>query len=488
MDQPSGSFSCIAVDMGASSIRIMLGTLDSRGLSHLEVHRMANGTLFFEGHDRWDMGLIVQEITRGLEKAWKLSGGAATSIGIDSWGVDFVLLDAQGKLTDQPVAYRDKRTEGMQGEWKKMMPEMETFRRTGINFYLFNTLFQMLALKDSEEIGRTTSILFLPCYISYLLTGEARNELTIASTSQMLAVEGDRWDPEILQMLEVKEEQLGRIVNPGTRLGKIRIPGLEETELTGVAVCGHDTACVVAAIPVEHPDYVYISAGTWCIVGIESGAPLISEDAFKAGLTNERGYGNTYRVLKNIVGLWLLQGLKEELHEGSTFGEMELMALEGGDTRQLIDPEDPLFYNPRHMKQAFDKYFKETDQDLPETIGDYIRCAYHSLCYSFRYHIELLEKLSDRSIQVIHLVGGGSQSDYLNQHIATICNRNVSAGPVEGAAIGNILIQAIAMGKLKSLEEGRSLVRESYPIKRYAPAPASDFIREQYEKFISIKA
>ena len=254
-----------------------------------------------------------------------------------------------------------------------------------------------------------------------------------------------------------------------------------------MTVCGHDTACVVAAIPVENKNFAFISAGTWCIVGIETARPLISEEALKLGITNERGYGNSYRSLKNIVGLWLLQGLKKQLAADISFSQMEEMVQGSGETRQVIDPDDPGFYNPENMKEAFDRYFEKTGQPLPVRFKDYIRCAYDSLCFSFRYHIEQLEKLSQTSIEVLHLVGGGSQSDYLCQRIASICEREVISGPVEGAAMGNIIIQGIAMGRIKDLQAGRKLVKSSCQVKKYIPGGDISGILDRYSLYLKLK-
>ncbi|MCK4989890.1 MAG: rhamnulokinase, partial [Bacteroidales bacterium] len=467
MSSREGDFKCIAVDMGAGSIRIMLGVIDKEGISYEEIHRITNEIVVSEGHDRWDMERYAREIRIGISKAIEGSKDTPVSIGVDAWGVDFVLLNDRGELVETPIAYRDKRTEGMQEQWSTMMPEMETFRRTGINFYIFNTLFQLLSIKDSDVLKKTSRILFLPCYINYLLTGHARNELTISSTSQLLGVQGDQWDAEILQKLQLDPDVLGEVIRPGTRLGTIIIPETEGINIENIAVCGHDTACVVAAIPVENPNYAYISAGTWCILGVESDTPLISEEALALGFTNERGYNNTYRTLKNIVGLWLLQGLKKHLPENTSYSDMEEMTHEGDAIMQVIDPDDPGFYHPEDMKEAFDTYFRKTGQPVPGLFGDYLRCAYDSLCFSFRYHIEKLEQLSGKPIEVLHLVGGGSQSETLNQKIATICQRLVISGPVEGATLGNILIQAIAMGRIKNLAEGRELVKKSCRVKTY---------------------
>ncbi len=487
MKKMEGKFCSIAVDMGAGSIRVMLATLRGDAFSLEEVHRFQNEIRVQDGRDTWDMEYITREIVSGISMAIEASRESPISIGVDTWGADFVLLDRNGDLVETPVAYRDKRTEGMQEQWRKLMPEVETFSRTGINFYIFNTLFQLLSAKGSKALQRTSKILFVPCYINYLLSGVLVNEETIASTSQILSVDGGKWDSKILENLDLDVGKLGKVVQPGTVLGPVVLPEIGENRMECVAVCGHDTACVVAAIPVENPNFAYISAGTWCIVGIESSRPLISEEALKLGITNERGYGNSYRSLKNIVGLWLLQGLKKQLTADISFSQMEDMVQVEADLSHVIDPDDPGFYNPENMKEAFDRYFEKTGQPLPERFSDYIRIAYDSLCFSFRYHIEQLEKLSKKSIEVLHLVGGGSQSDYLCQRIATICEREVISGPVEGATMGNIIIQGIAMGKIANLQAGRELVKRSCQVKRYQPGGVVSGAKDRYSLYLKLK-
>jgi rhamnulokinase len=479
--------SFIAVDMGAGSIRVMLGTLSQEVMNLEEMHRFENEIQVHEGRDTWDMDHIIGEIRTGIAKAMDAAESAPASIGVDSWGVDYVMLDAHGELVDTPVAYRDKRTEGMQELWESLMPALETFKRTGINFYVFNTLFQLLAIRGSRALQRSSKILFMPCYINYLLSGSQVNELTIASTSQMLQVHGDQWDTDILDRLGVEETTLGEVVEPGSLLGQVRLPEAGGLRIENVAVCGHDTACVVAALPVENPHYAYISAGTWCIVGVESERPLISEESMQLGITNERGFGNSYRSLKNIVGLWLLQGLRKSLSAEISFAQMEEMVSEEADISQVIDPDDPLFYNPANMKKAFDAYFEKTGQSCPGRFSDYLRSAYDSLCFSFRFHVEQLEKLSGRSIEVLHVVGGGSQSEYLCQRVATVCKREVVSGPVEGASMGNLLIQALAMGKIGNLQEGRQVVRKSCQVKKYKPGSLTESLENRYRKYLTLK-
>lgn len=482
-----GDFCSIAVDMGAGSIRVMLARLKTDTLHLEEVYRFENEIKVLGDRDTWDMEHIGSELSRGISKAIVSAGKVPESIGVDSWGVDFVLLDSQGELEDTPVAYRDKRTLGMQEKWKGMMTDLETFSRTGINFYIFNSLFQLLSIRGNKVLQRSSRILFIPSYINFLLSGKMVNELTIASTSQMLAVDGEEWDRKILEKLGLKEEKLGKVVQPGTLLGPVALPEAAGSSMECVAVCGHDTACVVVALPVDNPRFAYISAGTWCIAGIESSRPLISEAALKMGITNERGYGDTYRALKNIVGLWLLQGLKKQLSAGISYSQMEAWVKQEAQVIQVIDPEDPLFYNPENMKQAFDSYFDKSGQPRPERFSDYIRCAYDSLCFSFRFYIQQLELLSGEEIEVIHLVGGGSQSEYLCQRVASICRREVISGPVEGAAMGNSVIQAIAMGKIRDLQAGRELVRRSCRVRKYRPEDLSGNIIERYNLFLKLK-
>jgi rhamnulokinase len=488
MSSDKEHFTCIAVDMGAGSIRVMLGRISKEGLSLKEVHRFTNEIRVQEGIDTWDMDFISREIHTGISRAILESDQLPGSIGVDSWGVDYVLLDAHGELVETPVAYRDKRTDGMQDKWNLRMSDSETFSRTGINSYVFNTLYQLLSAEGSHALRRSSHILFIPCYISYLLSGVAVNELTIASTSQILQVEGGDWDPDILEKLNLEQEKLGSVVSPGTRLGPVVLEEFSDTGMESVAVCGHDTACVVAALPVENPNFAFISAGTWCIVGLESERPLISDEARLLGITNERSYGNSYRPLKNIVGLWLLQGLKKEFTDDISFTHMEAMIRDERDITQVIDPDDPLFYNPVSMKKAFIAYFEKTGQPIPTAISDFIRCAYDSLCFSFRYYVEELQKLSGKSMEVLHLVGGGSQSDYLCQRVATLCKRKVISGPVEGASMGNILIQGMAMGVISSLQEGRELVKASCPVKEYEAGRLRPNLEERYKKYLSIKA
>jgi rhamnulokinase len=473
------TFRCIAVDMGAASIRIMLGTIAGGRLTYEEKHRFNNEISTIDGHERWNIGLITSEIKKGIALALTAAGGPVQSIAVDSWGVDFVLLDKEGNLLDEPVAYRDARTKGMQEKWSQEMSPADTFTKTGINFYDFNTLFHLLSIRDSDLLPRIGTILFMPCYINYMLSGQMRNETTIASTSQLLNVRGNTINNEIAAKLNLDPKVFGTIIPAGTALGPYC-----EAEI--VTVCAHDTACAVTAIPAEEDEFAFIATGTWCIVGTVSQEPVTTEYALNEGFTNERGYLDRYRVLKNINGLWLVQGLKASFENRYDYNEIEQMAL-GSECTSLVYPENEMFYNPDNMRSAFDRFFADTGQPLLEKPADYFKCAYDSLCMAFRLNMEKLEQMMERKFSTLHLTGGGCQSEYLSSQTATICERKVVSGPVEGATIGNIIIQGIAAGAVKNLEEARQIVRDSFDVRVHQPDPANRPSRERYEYFKKLR-
>lgn len=479
---------CIAVDMGAGSIRVMLGVLKGNRIAYQEIHRIPNTIVSRVGHDCWDLDTLLEGIRKGISLAVETAGGEIHGIGVDSWGVDYVVKDVDGTLTDPPYAYRDARTGGMQEEWEKRMSREETFRRTGINFYPFNTLFQLLAHVRARSFGSSERLLFIPSYINYLLSGREANELTIASTSQMLSVGGASWDREILMRLGLRAEQLGEVISPGTCLGPVTMKGFEHHRMTSIAVCGHDTASMVAALPAEEEGFAYVVAGTWCIVGIESDKALLDSSALDLGFTNERGYANRYRILKNTTGLWLVQGLRKAVGGNPGYDELERMTLLTPDPPQVIDPDAPEFYNPEDMKQAFADWFRRTGQPVPVELGAFLRCAYNSICFSIRYHLDQLEELSGKEIRLLHVVGGGSRSVFLNQRLADLCGRTVLSGPVEGSVLGNILVQGIALKRISSLEEGRHMVKSSYPGKAYRPEPSSgEAVESAFRRFLEFR-
>jgi rhamnulokinase len=465
----------------------MLGEIGPAMLQTEEIYRFNNEIIDRDGHERWDIESIISGIITGINKAASAAGNPIGSIGMDGWGVDFALLDKSGELTGMPVAYRDKRTEGMEKQWQGLMSSEETFRRSGINFYLFNTLFQLLSFREHAELASASRLLFLPSYVLYRICGVGVNELTISSTSQMLNTETGTWDPVILDKLGIPPAMLGRVCDPGTILGKVNHPDLNMPGTDAIAVCGHDTASAVVSVPIGMESSVYISTGTWCIVGIESEQPILSDEALHRGFTNERGYGGTYRFLNNIVGLWMVQGLIKSLPVDEDYEEIELLASRYTGSNHLVNPEDPLFYNPDDMKEAFDEYYRKTGQELPSDPGGYFRSAYDSLIYSFRDHIEMIENMTGREIRTIHLIGGGCQSAYLTRQTAAICNRKVVSGPVEAATTGNMLVQAIARGILPDLAEARKLVLGTMSVTTIDPPGKDDSLEAGYRKFLALK-
>lgn len=482
----SSTFNCLAVDMGASNIRIMLGRVAHTEIEYREIYRFANNIIEKDGHERWDIELILREIMKGLNLAYHEIGERISSIGVDGWGVDFASLDASGELVEWPVSYRDKRTEGMEEKWQEIMSREETFQRTGINYYIFNTLFQLLSMKDSPKMAETSRILFLPNYVMSVMCGKGVNERSVASTSQLMNASSGNWDPVILENLGISSDVMGEICDPGTILGDVDHPDLKMTGAKAIAVCTHDTASAVVSVPFEEESSVFISTGTWCLIGVETNLPILSSDALLNGFTNERSYAGRYRCLKNIAGLWLVQGLIKSLPVKENYDEIESLARKHDGPLNIVNSDDPLFYNPHNMKEAFDDYFRKTGQALPTGPGGYFRCAYDSLIYAFRYHIEQLEKMTGRDIKTIHLMGGGCQSEYLTSQTTAICRRKVVSGPVEAATLGNILVQAMAMGILPGLPEARKLVKDSQAIQTYDPDPSGSLDQPTYRKFLGL--
>ncbi len=360
----------------------------------------------------------------------------------------------------------------MQKKWETIMSKEETFRKTGINFYEFNTLFQLLSIRDQYTSGKISTLLFLPCYVSYRLSGRIFNELTIASTSQLLNVEGREMNIGILRFLNLESRHFGRILMPGTIAGNVKEDYTLPSHVKMVAVCCHDTAGAILAVPSDKEYYAFISTGTWCIAGMVSKTPVLNTFALKNGFTNERGFNNSYRVLKNIIGLWLVQGLQASFKNKYSYNEIAEL-VRTAKTETLICPDDELFYNPNDMKEAFDLFISKTGQDLPDTPGQYFKIAYDSLCCSFRDNMDKLETMLNTRIDTIHLIGGGSQSEYLCMQTAIISRRKIIAGPAEASTIGNILAQAIALKHVKDVEESSQIVKKSFRIAEYLPGEVS---------------
>lgn len=459
------NISCLAIDMGASNIRLIHGLIGDQ-IQLKELHRFDNKITFRDGHDRWDLNAIKDQISLGLKKAVDINL-RVDSVGVDSWGVDFVLLGREGEPVEDPVAYRDSRTENMRETWLGLMTESQTYQRTGINFYPFNTLFQLLSLKNSDILEQTQRILFMPDYINYYLSGVLVNELTISSTTQMLNTKSKDWDTVILDHLKLKPGLFEKPTLAGIYLGDVKPTfGLKAKN---ILVPGHDSANAVLAIPKKTNNYVFLLTGTWCIIGMESELPLLDDLAFNEGITNEMTVSGTYRPLKNIMGLWLVQKLREVFDPELSYSEIDRMAANETPAKYLIDPDDSRFYNPENMKIEFDKYLQEKCNARFEKPAEYFRCAYESLSQSFMRTIKALEKLRNKKFECIHITGGGAQSELLCQLTANVSGLTVYSGPTEGAALGNIISQAKSLGFFKDDNEISTIINHSFSTKTYKP-------------------
>jgi sugar (pentulose or hexulose) kinase len=454
--------------MGAGSIRIVQGFFGQE-ITMKEIYRFENKIEWMDGADRWNLQTITQGILFGIEKALKETTVPIKSIGVDSWGVDYVVIDNNGLPLENPISYRDKRTQGMKELWNSLMDEKETFQRTGVNYNVFNTLYQLLSAKDSELIGKTNRILLMAEYINFFLSGTTKNEITLSSTSQMLNCFEKQWDTKIIDLLHLKHAQLETPILPGTNLGHLKSNLFPNTAIDVIAVAGHDTACAVAAIPAENNDFAFISTGTWCVFGTISETPFTSAEAFKLGITNEMTADGKFRPLKNLMGLWLIQQLRIAFGSVHSFAQIDEMADNAEPSIYLIDPSDVLFYNPDNMKTAFDHYLMTKFSIELHSHEEYYRCAYESLVASFKTTFTQFERLRGKKFTVVHTIGGGSQSKLLCQLTANTLNCKVIAGPVEGAVLGNLMIQYKAINVSNSATNIQHTLAQSLDVKTYNP-------------------
>lgn len=463
----------LAFDLGAESGRAVLGKLDGNKLTLEEKHRFSNPNGRMHGHLHWNLLQQWEELKTGLRKA----GTNLDGIGVDTWGVDFGLIGADGQILGNPYMYRDSRTDGMMDEVFKLVPRQEVFEHTGIQFMQLNSLYQYVALARSKspELQIAQTLLFMPDLFNYLFTGVRKSEFSIATTSQMYDPRKKRWATEMLEKLGVPTKILPEIVPSGTVLGPVMKEVADECGVGPIPVIApacHDTGSAVAAVPAQGEDWCYISSGTWSLMGVELNEPVINEKSLKYNYTNEGGVGGTIRFLKNIMGLWLVQECRrhftKEGHDHS-YAELTQMAERAKGFGALIDPDHGPFLTPGEMPIKIEQFCKKTKQQPPGTRGEYIRCCLESLALTYRRTLEGLEDILGRKITTIHIVGGGSQNLLLNQMTADACGRTVIAGPVEGTGIGNILVQAMAVGTVKSLDAAREIVRESFGVKTYEP-------------------
>lgn len=465
----------VAIDLGAESGRIVLGTLSAGRLAIKEVHRFQNGPVKMLGTLRWNLVRLWEEILAGLRKV----GGAVESVSVDSWGVDFVLVRGGEPMVGVAFNYRDPRAAGPYRSLRARVGDAKIYEATGIQFMSINTLYQLVAdrERDPQWVESADGFLMIADWFHWLLSGRRVVEETNASTTQLYDPRARAWSRDIIAASGLPARLFdGEIVRPGTRLGPLTGAVAEETGLRGVEViagCTHDTAAAVAAVPASGEDWAYLSSGTWSLIGVELAAPLLNEAARRANFTNEIGHGGTIRFLKNLIGLWIVQECRRHWARAGhawSYDDITRQAAAAPPLRALIRPDDPRFIAPDDMPAKVQAFCRETGQPVPETPGEIVRCALESLALLYRQSLDELEHVTGRTLRVLHIVGGGSRNALLNQFAADATRRTVVAGPEEATAIGNVLVQAIAMQHLDSLAALRSVVRDSFPVESFAPS------------------
>jgi len=483
----------LAFDLGASSGRAILGTLTNNKLELTEIHRFVNQMQLINGHYFWNIFSLFNELKTGLKKCVKEHGIQPESIGIDTWGVDFVHLNKEGLIISLPFAYRDSRTNTSMDDLFQIIQQEEVYAQTGIQFMQFNSLFQLFSMvKDKSSLMEITdSILFMPDALNYLFSGIKKSEFSIASTSQMIVPGTCGWNYDLIEKAGIPKYIFQEIILPGTILGNITSEVAVETgskSIPVIAVAGHDTASAIVSVPGSLNNFAYISSGTWSLMGIESRTPHISEQTRQLNFTNEGGVDGTTRFLKNIMGMWLIQEVQriwEEEGMKYTWTAMVELARRSEPFQFMINPDDPMFLNPRDMTQAIRDFCYQTAQGTPTNHGEVIRCIYDSLALKYRFTLEQIRDVSDQSIDVIHIIGGGANNHFLNQLTADATGLNVVAGPTEATAIGNIMIQAKALGYVGSLAEIRQIVADSSELVQFVPSGELNW-DEAYNRYLRV--
>jgi len=487
------SLKMLAFDFGASSGRAILGIFDGKKLDLTEIHRFSNDPVEVNGNLHWDVLRLFYEIKQGILKAGIQGYNDLDSIGVDTWGVDFGLLDRDGNLIGNPYHYRDKRTDGMMDEAFRIVPRDEIYRQTGIQFMWYNTLFQLLSMRinNSPQLQSTATLLFMPDLFNYFLTGTKSTEYSIASTSQLMNPVSGTWAYELMDRLGIPTGIFTDITKSGTIIGNLNPDIATELRVNRapvVSVASHDTASAVAAVPASGEDYIYISSGTWSLLGVELSKPIINDKSLKFNFTNEGGVNNTVRFLKNIMGLWLIQECRRQWQregENLSYSQLEQMAMEPKPFEMFIDPDHNTFAYPGDMPGRIREFCRNTSQAVPQTKSEIMRCIYQSLALKYRYAIECMEEILGRKLPVIHIVGGGIKDRLLSQLTADATGKHVIAGPAEATALGNIAVQAMALGEVGSLKEAREIIKNSVPTEEYIPKDG-DAWDAAYDKFRKI--
>ena len=480
----------LAVDLGATSGRTVLAAFDGQKMEMTELTRFRNPMIPMGGHLFWDIAGLYNEILMSLRKASSM-GIVPDSIGIDTWGCDFAFFGKDGQLLGMPYCYRDSHTEGAQQKFFERMSAEEVYAKTGIQFMDFNSLFQLDTIRRNggSALEAADKILFIPDALIYMLTGEAICEYTVASTSQMLnPVTGDL-DEDILNTLGIAREKFGRMTLPGEVVGRLTPQVQEFTGMPAVeviAVAGHDTGSAVAAVPAQNEEYAYLSCGTWSLLGIEIPDAVMNEESFRHNFTNEGGIEGTTRFLKNICGMWIFEQCRPELKDApESVGELVALCSES-EIPSLIDPDAPCFAHPSSMKSAIDTYCSRTCQDIPKTAADYCRVIFRSLALRYRQVVDILRGFAPFEIKKLHVIGGGSQNSHLMQYTADALDMPVICGPVEGTALGNVLVQLKSAGLVDTLPQMRAISAASVELKEYLPQNPSEWDKV-YDLFLDIQ-
>jgi rhamnulokinase len=481
----------LACDLGAESGRLMLGTLADGKIVLEELHRFPNGPVKTSGALHWNIDALLAELKNGLKKA-AAKNLPITSISTDSWGVDYVLYDERGLIMQPVWCYRDSRTAGGVENASDKMDWPAIYSETGIQFMAINTIYQ-LAAETSERLANAKLLLLIGDAFNYFCSGVARNEVSNASTTQLYNPQAQTWSKKIFSALKLREDLFAPICASGTKLGPMKKNlatevGLPQIEV--IASCSHDTGAAVAAVPASGENWAYLSSGTWSLMGVELPAPVINEKGRALGFTNEIGFGNSVRLLKNIVGLWIVQECRRQwAKEGNKydFAALEQLSAAAPPFVSLINPDDPRFLSPDNMPKKIVEFCAETGQPAPANHGAFMRCIYESLALFYRVTLRRIERFTGRKIERLHIVGGGSKDATLNQYAASAMKIPVLAGPTECTALGNILIQAIALGHLPSHAAAREVVRNSFELKTFAPQDSAqwDAAAVRFEKLLS---
>ena len=481
----------LAFDFGASSGRAIIGCFDGDKITLEDVHRFSNDPVSVGGTVYWDVLRLFYEIKQGIVKA-KIAGGF-DSIGIDTWGVDFGLIDSEGKLMENPVHYRDTRTAGLVDESFKTMPKEKLYGITGIQFMELNTLFQLISLKKYRPwmLERADKMLFMPDLLAYMLTGKMCAEYSIATTSQLIDLETKSWSEEILDAFGIKKALFAPLVKPGTVLGELSKEICEECGVDPVpviSVCGHDTQSAITSVPCEDGNFAFLSSGTWSLFGTELDKPIVNETSMNINITNEGGFDDSTGFLKNIIGLWLIQESRRQWkREGEeySYADLEKLALAAEPFKCFIDPDAPEFVPHGNIPERVREFCRRTGQYVPQTVGEVMRCIYESLAMKYRLTFEKLRECTKRDYPVIHVIGGGTKDGLLCQMTANSCDRTVKAGPIEATVMGNVAVQLMSDGSVENIGQARKIIADSSELKIFEPKETGDWAKA-YEDFLKI--